>query len=271
MATNPIAVVTFFSKTTCGYCKQFKGEIKDDRTGVVTIDPNSGWETLTSDLDLQNMGIVFNLYQFGPEQDPKTGKVLNYVLSAPYSENGRIRGVPHLELSIPGDPTKYSPFNPSGITGWKAEGSVPVIKQWIIKTLQTEPFKSYAADVRSGRVNTPAQKVEPPRSTPPPSQPVVRSPVRQPIQQPARQEGSESFFDSETQKMAETQFQARQDQIQKRQQVRTAPTTFGMGTQQIKPVVTPASIQVTPPRRQVVPPNTVEKPKPRFLPSNYDE
>lgn len=324
MQSDPIAVCTFFSKTTCGYCKQFKGE-STDNSGTVKIDPNSGWETLTSDLDLQNMGVVFNLYQFGPEKDPRTGKVLNYVLGAPYSDKGRIRGVPHLELSIPNQPNEYVPFDPAGLTGWEASKSVPVMKKWIIQALQTDRFKSYANDVRSGKhvrashpsgsgqsessehVQQAVQARRPPVVQDNSSQRVAQIQAQQRqhqhgeqspqvhaphhhhhhasgqhhhhVQQAQEQEVQEPEEDSD-EAQQQPAVEARQQQQAPRRQVqqRSAPTTFGMGTQKIRPVVTPNSVPVSPARQNAHPPSqkaesqkVVEKPRPRFVPANYDE
>lgn len=263
MDPQPIAVCTFFSKTTCGYCKQFKGEITDEKTGIIRIDPDSGWETLTSDLDLQGLGVAFNLYQFGPEKDPRTGRELNYVLAAPYSDRGRMHGVPHLELQIPGDPTKYVSFDTAGMASWETVHSLPAIKRWILATLQTELFVSYKADVRAGKV--PSQKTTEPPSQPrvPPRQGQMPSPL--PAQTSSGQHLPPTFMHQPPQQVQASQPQ--EPRVEKSVPPRrTTPTTFGMGTEQIKPVATTTTIPINPSRQKAV-----EKPRPRFAPANFDE
>jgi len=267
MKPVPIAKVTFFSKSTCGYCKEFKGE-STDSSGVTKIDPESGWETLTSLLDLEKMGVVFDLYQFGPEKDPKTGKVKNYVLTAPYSEPGRIRGVPHLEISIPGDPSKYVAFDPTGLTSWGAATSVPMMKKWIIQTLQTEPFKSYAAAVRSGTpVNAPTPSVQV-------SRPAVPDDSRQRMaqaqaQQRAMQQANQPRPENGSQHVHTPHHHHHEHSRQPVQH--QAPTTFGMGTNQIRPAATTNTVPAAPVRKPEQGPAVVEKPRPRFVPANYDD
>ena len=140
MSKPPVAVFTFFSRTTCGHCKHFKGESTDAK-GRSVIDPNSGWEVLTADRDLQNLGVEFQLYQFGPEKDPETGVVKNYALDEEYVS--RVKGIPRLEMSVPDDPHNFVEFSDPELRGWNADQSVPIIKRWIIKHLQQEPFKSW--------------------------------------------------------------------------------------------------------------------------------
>lgn len=166
MGKSTIATFTFFSRTTCGHCKHFKGETTD-KDGRSKIDPNSGWEVLTADRELQDMGVEFQLYQFGPEKDPDTGVVKNYALDEEYAK--RVKGIPHLEMAVPDDPHNYVQFNDPELRGWDAKDSVPVIKKWIIRTLQQEPFKSWRPKARAAR---PPEAIMPNRI----NQPLVQAP-----------------------------------------------------------------------------------------------
>lgn len=148
MSRSPTAVFTFFSRTTCGHCKHFKGESTDAK-GRSIIDPNSGWEVLTAERELQDLGVEFQLYQFGPEKDPETGVVKNYVLDDEYVS--RVKGIPRLELSVPDDPHNFVEFSDPELRGWNADQSVPIIKRWIIKTLKQEPFKSWRPKAKVAR------------------------------------------------------------------------------------------------------------------------
>lgn len=156
------AVFTFFSKSTCGYCHQFKGD-KTKPDGTVVTDPNSAWERLTSDKDLQAAGVEFVLFKFGPEKDPKTGKTINYTLPDSYAS--KIKGVPYLELKAPGDV--------EGKTGihYDQAREFPTIKKWILKHVESGTFKSApkAAAIPS-QVSAPPSirpRVEPPTQEPP--------------------------------------------------------------------------------------------------------
>jgi len=117
----------FFSKSGCGYCVQMKG-LRDDGT----IDTSSPWEQLTRDKELLSK-VKFVLYQYGPEKDPKTGKVINYALDKQYA--GRFRGVPHLELFVDED----HPVN------YEGKRSYEDIKDWILKQLRSKKFAVAAA------------------------------------------------------------------------------------------------------------------------------
>jgi hypothetical protein len=161
MGKGAVALFTFFSRTTCGHCKHFKGE-STDAQGRSKIDPNSGWEVLTADRELQDMGVEFQLYQFGPEKDPETGVVKNYALDEEYAK--RVKGIPHLEMSVPDDPHNYVQFNDPELRGWDAPQSVPVIKKWIIRTLQQEPFKSWRPKAKVAR---PPEAIMPNRNNQP--------------------------------------------------------------------------------------------------------
>lgn len=148
MGKPVVAVFTFFSRTTCGHCKHFKGETTDAK-GRSQIDPNSGWEVLTADRELQDIGVEFQLYQFGPEKDPETGVVKNYALDEEYV--ARVKGIPRLEMSVPDDPHNFIEFNDPELRGWNADQSVHVIKRWIIKHLSQEPFKSWRPKAKVAR------------------------------------------------------------------------------------------------------------------------
>lgn len=167
MGKTPVAVFTFFSRTTCGHCKVFKGETTDLK-GNSKIDPNSGWEVLTSDKELQDLGVEFQLYQFGPEKDPQTGAVKNYALDEEYA--ARVKGIPRLEMSVPDDPHNFVEFGDPELRGWGAEQSVPIVKRWIIKHLKQEPFKSWrpkAKVARAPEVIMPQHKSIPVRAAAP--------------------------------------------------------------------------------------------------------
>lgn len=130
---SPVAVLIFFSKTTCGYCKIFKG-LKPDGT----IDQNSGWETLKRDPTLRNLPLGFKPYQFGPEVDPKTGKTVQRGVDEPYAS--RMQGVPHFELFAPHNLVDGIPMSLNGLKGWDATNSVPFIREWVLKTVKSDGF-----------------------------------------------------------------------------------------------------------------------------------
>ena len=218
MEPPTVAIFTFFSKTTCGYCKLFKGEA-EGKDGKVKIDPNGGWQVLTSDLDLQNAGVEMHLYSFGPEQDPKTGKVVNRVLEPEYA--AKIRGVPYLELSVPGDPYNGIQFK-EPFKSWKAEDVVPVIKKWIFSQLKKEPFKSYADKVKGA--------------------PQASSEGMRYMQEPQLKQGNLNANPS--------QF------APPMQSNGNAPTTFGMGTRETRhDIIKPETKTINRPSIQFLPSN----------------
>lgn len=231
MSFKPRATFTFFSLSNCGYCKQYKGEKKNSK-GQIEIDPKSGWETLRNDQDLYDAGVEFVLYLVGDVQDPKTGKVTRYTLEPEYK--GKIKGYPHLDLSVPSDRFNGIKFD-GRITGWEADKSFPVIKKWILEKLKTEPFKSYNPSVKA-----PAPKVTP-QSAPRPE--ATPSPAKQLAQQSQQ---SLLKIPRETPK------------ISAQERRKNTPSVAGMGSRP-----TPPAIQQEPER--------VQKAPPRFLPANYDE
>lgn len=204
------AVFTFFSKSTCGYCHQFKGD-KTKEDGTVVTDPNSGWERLTSDKDLQDAGVEFVLFKFGPEKDPKTGKTVNYTLPDSYAQ--KIRGVPYLELKAPGDK--------DGETGihYDQAREFPIIKKWILNHIKSGTFKNAAKAPR------PSPAAMPPPMMRPRVEPSVTQAPKVQIQQSARAEPSSEDAP---------------------QNFRPAPTVFGMGTRPVPEVIQPQQERTRP-------------------------
>lgn len=277
MAAPPRAVFRFFSKTTCGYCKIFKGEGADGK-----INPNSGWEILTSDQELLAIPIKFTLYQFGPEKDPATGKMVTYALEEKYAH--KVRGVPYLELYVPNDPDNGRHYDMTGLTGWDAEGSVQPIKKWILAQMQTEPFKSYVPGDTKPPVQTPVQKALPASAPVPgrgPAIPQAARPATAPV--PAPVYASAPPVQSQQQLLQrvkanrniivapkKVQAPAPLPEAEETEEVNSdeerdvppvaAPTTAGLAT---RPIQAPVKIE-TP---------AVQTPKKvsRFLPSNHDD
>lgn len=278
------AVFTLYSKSTCGYCHQFKGEVKNDN-GTVTINPTSDWEKLKKDKSLYDAGIEFVLYQFGPEVDKTTGQTVNYIL--PPNLASKIRGVPYLELRLPND-------TDGGVQYDGASRSFETVKTWILQKLKSEPFRSGANAARPSVVHAPSkQEIEaqdksalraqqniPMRTarTAAPQQPRAEQgqqyqyqppvPQAQQSRQPSRQEQQQQ---QHQQQQHQQQYQHRQavaqghesdgeetdesdEQPQVQQSRRNAPTTFGLGTQ---------AVSVPAEKGSVITKST------RFMPVNY--
>lgn len=227
MAQEPVAIFRFFSMSGCKFCRIFKGEVDGK------IDPNSGWETLSSDKELLGIPIKFVVYLFGSSTDPQTGKQVNYVLDEVSAARIKANGVgyPYLEMYSPDEKSGFFKVDLNAvIKGWAVDQCVPQLKKWILETIRKPGFqkKSVAAPQLQQAV-----------SAPKPSLPIPNQSQESLIARGRTQEGSVS-------RLLKTA-DADSDRV--------APSTFGMGAKELKPPI------ITPEIKRA----------PRFLPSNYDE
>jgi hypothetical protein len=255
------AVFTFFSKTTCGYCHQFKGDTPGPN-GTMVTSPTGHWEKLTGDADLKNSGVKFILFKFGPEKDPTTGKVVTYGLDEPYAS--KIKGVPYLELRLPGDVNSGVPFD-------AAPRDYDTVKKWILQTMKKEPFKSHADGIKSGKITSTAIQMSlPPRAPSAHDQELIAMSNQQPtvqvqqapsqIQQPQQvvmQPAQQNFMNKLQERNPSGSLMAATATRTRPEQGKTSVNTFGMGTQPIPQVIVPESE-----------PTYVAKRRPAFGPKN---
>lgn len=261
---NPIAVLRVFTASWCGYCKQIKGEVAD-ASGKIKINADAVWPRLNADKELEDAGIELDVYQTGEVKDPVTGKTKVYNFEPEYIQRiggGKPFGVPYLELFVPGQPHNAVGFPTRLIKGWTGEDNANAVKKWVLETVQQEPFKSYAAAVRSGK--TPASAPSKVEGVTRPI-PIGNEPARHGEAYPIK---GKDMIPSQVNRVSPKPSQqdllnkfstTKREETGRAEPKRVAPSTFGMGTRVVQPIQTPS----------VAPIKVNEKPKPRFMPANY--
>ena len=134
MLPKPKAELIIYLGSHCGYCHTFKGTQKDG-----SIDPNSAFEILKRDQELLRAGIRLHAVNTGVKVDALSGVKETRNLSAINAlrtPERQIRGVPHFEMSLPGD----------FINGVKYDGKqgASELKAWALETLSNGSYKARA-------------------------------------------------------------------------------------------------------------------------------
>jgi hypothetical protein len=137
------AELTIYLGSHCGYCHTFSG-IKDDGS----IDPNSGLEILKRDQELARAGIFIKIIKTGIYKNPKTGQNERHGFEAINSKRSPervIRGVPHFEISLPGDRVNGTIY--TGNRKWKdGAQSSSELKRWALQMLVEKPYVRSTAE-----------------------------------------------------------------------------------------------------------------------------
>jgi len=228
-----------------------------DKNGNITINPNSGWNTLTSDPELQDLNLEFVLYQVGQAPNGKT-----YKADSVYTKRLQ-NGVPFLQLQIPNRPDLYVPMN-LPVKSWNAVDSFKLTKDWIIKNLKKSPFAEYLKDgsmIPAPRMAMSAPVDDAPKqvqadSFPTPAPKAQSLPVARMAQRP--KPIIDEYREGEVEPI-------RAVEVSSPYQNGKPISTLGLGTIPVKapPIVTPLY--------RAAPALVIQKRPSRFLPSNYDE